>query len=82
MTWAVERILCSEEISKAASTDRGLGSALVHSFQHGDSRTRRIAEAALKHVEKLPIFSQIIDKHPSIRGSSMGSMERFIKFDH
>jgi len=82
VTWAVERILRSEEISKAASTDRGLGSALVHSFQHGDSRTRRIAEAALKHVEKLPIFSQIIDRHPSIRGSSMGSMERFIKFDH
>ena len=81
VTWAVERILRSEEISKAASTDRSLGSALVHSFQHGDSRTQRIAEAALKHVEKLPIFSQIIDRHPSIRGSSMGSMERFIKFD-
>jgi hypothetical protein len=81
VTWAVERILRSEEISKAASTDRSLGSALVHAFQHGDSRTRRIAEAALKHVKKLPVFSQIIDKHPSIRGSSMGSMERFYKFD-
>ncbi|TKW34521.1 hypothetical protein SEVIR_2G311900v4 [Setaria viridis] len=81
VTWAVERILRAEEIAKDASTDRSLGSALVHAFQHGDSRTLRIAEAALKHIEKLPIFSQIIDKRPSIRGSSMGSMERFYKFD-
>ncbi|CAL5082748.1 unnamed protein product [Urochloa decumbens] len=81
VTWAVERILRAEEIAKAASTDGSLGSALVHAFQHGDSRTRRIAEAALKHVEKIPIFSQIIDKRPSMRGSSMGSMERFYKFD-
>ncbi|ONM57094.1 U-box domain-containing protein 24 [Zea mays] len=81
VTWAVERILRAEDIAQAASTDRSLGSALVHAFQHGDSRTRRIAEAALKHVQKLPVFSLIIDKRPSIRGSSMGSMERFIKFD-
>ncbi|KAF8759323.1 hypothetical protein HU200_010363 [Digitaria exilis] len=81
VTWAVERILRADEIAKATSTDRSLGSALVHAFQHGDSRTRRIAEAALKHVEKLPTFSQIIDKRPSLRGSSMGSMERFLKFD-
>ncbi|XP_066394775.1 U-box domain-containing protein 44-like [Miscanthus floridulus] len=81
VTWAVERILRAGDIAQAASTDHSLGSALVHAFQHGDSRTRRIAEAALKHVRKLPTFSIIIDKSPSIRGSSMGSMERFIKFD-
>ncbi|CAD6223901.1 unnamed protein product [Miscanthus lutarioriparius] len=81
VTWAVERILRAEDIAQAASTDHSLGSALVHAFQHGDSRTRRIAEAALKHIRKLPTFSIIIDKSPSIRGSSMGSMERFIKFD-
>jgi len=81
VTWAVERILRAEDIAQAASTDHSLGSALVHAFQHGDSRTRRIAEAALKHVRKLPTFSVIIDKSPSIRGSSLGSMERFIKFD-
>ncbi|XP_062199999.1 U-box domain-containing protein 44-like [Phragmites australis] len=81
VTWAVERILRAEEIAKAAETDRSLGSALVHAFQNGDSRTRRIAEAALKHVEKIPIFSEIIDKRPSRRGSSIGSMERFYKFD-
>ncbi|CAD6218222.1 unnamed protein product [Miscanthus lutarioriparius] len=81
VTWAVERILRAEDIAQAASTDHSLGSALVHAFQHGDSRTRRIAEAALKHVRKLPTFSIIIDKRTSIRGSSMGSMERFIKFD-
>ncbi|XP_021308416.1 U-box domain-containing protein 44 [Sorghum bicolor] len=81
VTWAVERILRAEDIAQAASTDHSLGSALVHAFQHGDSRTRRIAEAALKHVRKLPTFSIIIDKSPSIRGSSLGSMERFIKFD-
>jgi hypothetical protein len=81
VTWAVERILRAEDIAQAASTDHSLGSALVHAFQHGDSRTRRIAEVALKHVRKLPTFSIIIDKSPSIRGSSMGSMERFIKFD-
>ncbi|XP_066399895.1 U-box domain-containing protein 44-like [Miscanthus floridulus] len=81
VTWAVERILRAEDIAQAASTDHSLGSALVHAFQHGDSRTLRIAEAALKHIRKLPTFSIIIDKSPSIRGSSMGSMERFIKFD-
>ncbi|GJN34576.1 hypothetical protein PR202_gb23252 [Eleusine coracana subsp. coracana] len=81
VTWAVERILRAEEISKAASADRSLGSALVHAFQHGDSRTRRIAEAALKHIDKIPIFSQIIDKRPSRRGSSMGSMEQIYKLD-
>jgi hypothetical protein len=81
VTWAVERILRAEDIAKDASTDRSLGSALIHAFQHGDSRTLRIAEAALKHIEKLPNFSLIIDKHPSIRGSSMGSMEHFYKFD-
>jgi hypothetical protein len=81
VTWAVERILRAKEISKAVSADRSLDSALVHAFQHGDSRTQRIAEAALKHIEKIPIFSQIIDKRPSRRGSSMASMERFYKFD-
>ncbi|KAL6844924.1 hypothetical protein ACP4OV_025583 [Aristida adscensionis] len=81
VTWAAERILRAEEIAKAVSADRSLDSALVHAFQHGDSRTRRIAEAALKHVGRIPIFSQIIDKRPSRRGSSIGSMERFYKFD-
>ncbi|KAL5205187.1 hypothetical protein ABZP36_033396 [Zizania latifolia] len=81
VTWAVERILRAEEIAKAASGDRGLSSALVHAFQHGDSRTRRIAEAALKHIDKLPTFSQIIDKRPSRRGSSIGSMERYFRSD-
>uniref|UniRef100_A0A0E0MLB2 RING-type E3 ubiquitin transferase n=1 Tax=Oryza punctata TaxID=4537 RepID=A0A0E0MLB2_ORYPU len=81
VTWAVERILRTENIAKAASSDRGLSSALVHAFQNGDSRTRRIAEAALKHINKLPTFSQIIDKHPSRRGSSIGSMERYFRSD-
>ncbi|KAL6656449.1 hypothetical protein ACP70R_007275 [Stipagrostis hirtigluma subsp. patula] len=81
VTWAVERILRVEEIAKVVSADRSLGSALIHAFQHGDSRTRRIAEAALKHIEKIPIFSQIIDERPLRRGSSMGSMERFYRFD-
>lgn len=82
VTWAVERILRAEEIAKAASSDRSLGSALVHAFQHGDSRTQRIAEAALKHIDKLTVFSQIIDKRPSRRGSSIGSMERYYRLDH
>uniref|UniRef100_A0A0D9XYF8 RING-type E3 ubiquitin transferase n=1 Tax=Leersia perrieri TaxID=77586 RepID=A0A0D9XYF8_9ORYZ len=77
VTWAVERILRAEDIAKAASSDRALSSALVHAFQNGDSRTQRIAEAALKHIDKLPTFSRIIDKHPSRRGSSIGSMERY-----
>ncbi|EEC78798.1 hypothetical protein EE612_058880 [Oryza sativa] len=81
VTWAVERILRAENIAKAASSDRGLSSALVHAFQNGDSRTRRIAEASLKHINKLPTFSQIIDKHPSRRGSSIGSMERYFRSD-
>ncbi|XP_006664489.1 U-box domain-containing protein 44-like [Oryza brachyantha] len=80
-TWAVERILRAENIAKAASGDRGLSSALVHAFQNGDTKTRRIAEAALKHINKLPTFSQIIDRHPSRRGSSIGSMERYFRSD-
>ncbi|XP_043711033.1 U-box domain-containing protein 44-like [Telopea speciosissima] len=60
--WAVERILRNEEIAYEISGDPNVSTALVDSFQHGDYRTRQIAERALKHVDKIPNFSGIFQK--------------------
>lgn len=57
--WAVERLLRNEEIAYEISGDPNVSTALVDSFQHGDYRTRQIAERALKHVDKIPNFSGI-----------------------
>ncbi|KAF4357892.1 hypothetical protein CsatB_026437 [Cannabis sativa] len=57
--WAVERLLRIEEIAYEVSGDPNLSTALVDAFQHGDYRTRQIAERALKHVDRLPNFSGI-----------------------
>ncbi|KAK4483992.1 hypothetical protein RD792_011205 [Penstemon davidsonii] len=57
--WAVERLLRSEDISYVVSSDPNIATALVDAFQHGDYRTRQIAELALKHVDKIPNFSGI-----------------------
>ncbi|KAI3459946.1 hypothetical protein Pfo_016609 [Paulownia fortunei] len=57
--WTVERLLRSEEIAYVVSGDLNISSALVDAFQHGDYRTRQIAERALKHVDKFPNFSGI-----------------------
>ncbi|XP_052202303.1 U-box domain-containing protein 44 [Diospyros lotus] len=57
--WAVERILRTEEIAYQVSGDQNVSTALVDVFQHGDYRTRQIAELALKHVDKIPNFSGI-----------------------
>ncbi|KAH6759321.1 ARM repeat superfamily protein [Perilla frutescens var. frutescens] len=57
--WAVERLLRNEEIAYEVSGDPNVSTALVDSFQHGDYRTRQIAERALKHVDKIPNFSGI-----------------------
>lgn len=57
--WVVERILRSDEIAYEVSGDPNLSTALVDAFQHGDYRTRQIAEHALKHVDRLPNFSGI-----------------------
>lgn len=57
--WVVERILRSEEIAYEVSGDPNLSTALVDAFQHGDYRTRQIAERALKHVDRLPNFSGV-----------------------
>ncbi|KAL5557701.1 hypothetical protein UlMin_033912 [Ulmus minor] len=57
--WAVERLLRTEDIAYEVSGDPNLSTALVDAFQHGDYRTRQIAENALKHVDRLPNFSGI-----------------------
>ncbi|KZV40848.1 hypothetical protein F511_29200 [Dorcoceras hygrometricum] len=55
--WAVERLLRSEEITYEVSGEPNISTALVDAFQHGDFRTRQIAERALKHLDKIPNFS-------------------------
>lgn len=57
--WVVERILRSDEIAYEVSGDPNLSTALVDAFQHGDYRTRQIAERALRHVDRLPNFSGV-----------------------
>ncbi|XP_027091962.1 U-box domain-containing protein 44 [Coffea arabica] len=57
--WAVERILRSDDIAYEISGDPNVSTALVDAFQHGDYRTRQIAERALKHVDKIPNFSGV-----------------------
>lgn len=57
--WAVERILRTDDIAYEVSGDPNVSTALVGAFQHGDYRTRQIAERALKHVDKIPNFSGI-----------------------
>lgn len=57
--WAVERLLRTDEIAYEVSGDPNLSTALVDAFQHGDYRTRQIAERALKHVDRLPNFSGV-----------------------
>ncbi|KAI4317042.1 hypothetical protein L6164_024953 [Bauhinia variegata] len=57
--WAVERLLRTEDIAYEVSGDQNVSTALVDAFQHGDYRTRQIAERALKHVDKIPNFSGI-----------------------
>lgn len=57
--WAVERILRSDDIAYEVSGNPNVSTALVDAFQHGDYRTRQIAERALKHVDKIPNFSGV-----------------------
>ncbi|MED6119241.1 U-box domain-containing protein 44 [Stylosanthes scabra] len=57
--WTVERLLRTEDIAYEVSGDQNVSTALVDAFQHGDYRTRQIAERALKHVDKIPNFSGI-----------------------
>ncbi|KAL7589330.1 U-box domain-containing protein 44 [Lactuca sativa] len=57
--WVVERLLRTEDIAYEVSGDPNVSTALVQAFQHGDYRTRQIAERALKHVDKIPNFSGI-----------------------
>ncbi|KAL8514359.1 hypothetical protein ACS0TY_013465 [Phlomoides rotata] len=57
--WAVERLLRNSEIAYEVSGDPNISNALVDAFQHGEYRTRQIAERALKHVDKIPNFSGI-----------------------
>ncbi|KAG1359503.1 U-box domain-containing protein 44-like [Cocos nucifera] len=60
--WAVERILRTEDISNELSGDQSVGSALIEAFRHGDYVTKQIAERALKHVDRLPNFSDVFQK--------------------
>lgn len=57
--WVVERLLRIDLMAYEVSNDQNVGTALVDAFQHGDYRTRQIAERALKHVDRIPNFSGI-----------------------
>ncbi|KAK4782485.1 hypothetical protein SAY86_016587 [Trapa natans] len=57
--WVVERLLRNNDIAKEVSMDQNIISALVDAFQHGDYKTKQIAEQALRHVDKIPNFSGI-----------------------
>lgn len=57
--WMVERLLRTEDIAYEVSGDPNVSTAIVDAFQHGDYRTRQIAERALKHIDKIPNFSGI-----------------------
>ncbi|KNA18835.1 hypothetical protein SOVF_067100 [Spinacia oleracea] len=57
--WVVERLLRVDLIAYDISNDQNVGTALVDAFQHGDYRTKQIAERALKHVDRMPNFSGI-----------------------
>ena len=57
--WVVERLLRIDKIALDISNDQNVGTALVDAFQHGDYRTRQIAERALRHVDRIPNFSGI-----------------------
>lgn len=57
--WIVERLLRTENIAIEFSNNPNVSTALVDAFQHGDYQTRQIAERALRHVDKLPNFSNI-----------------------
>ncbi|KAI3783274.1 hypothetical protein L1987_42351 [Smallanthus sonchifolius] len=57
--WMVERLLRTEDIAYEVSAEPKVTTALVEAFQHGDYRTRQIAERALRHIDKIPNFSGI-----------------------
>ncbi|KAG6408479.1 hypothetical protein SASPL_131492 [Salvia splendens] len=59
VVWTVERLLRCEAIANDVASDLNISTALVDAFQHGEYRTRQIAERALKHVDKIPNFSSI-----------------------
>ncbi|KAL1814978.1 hypothetical protein DCAR_0519193 [Daucus carota subsp. sativus] len=57
--WVVERLLRGDDIAFEVSAEPNIITALVDAFQHGDYRTRQIAEHALRHIDKIPNFSGI-----------------------
>ncbi|KAG6599092.1 U-box domain-containing protein 44 [Cucurbita argyrosperma subsp. argyrosperma] len=57
--WTAERLLRNDDIAIEFSNNPNVNTALVDAFQHGDYKTRQIAERALRHVDKLPNFSNI-----------------------
>lgn len=61
--WAMERILRTEDIAYEISGDQNVSAnvsmALVDAFRNSDYRTRQIAERALKHIDKIPKFSEV-----------------------
>ncbi|CAO2813968.1 unnamed protein product [Amaranthus hypochondriacus] len=57
--WVVERLLRIDKIALDIANDQNVGTALIDAFQHGDYRTRQIAERALRHIDRIPNFSGI-----------------------
>ncbi|KAH9626958.1 hypothetical protein KSS87_005727, partial [Heliosperma pusillum] len=56
--WVVERFLRTDRIATDVPNEQNVVSALVDAFHNGDNRTRQIAERALRHVNRLPNFSE------------------------
>ncbi|KAM0042455.1 putative U box domain, armadillo-like helical, Zinc finger, RING/FYVE/PHD-type [Helianthus debilis subsp. tardiflorus] len=57
--WVVERLLRTDDIAYEVSGDPNVSTALVDAFHNGDYSTRQIAERALRHIDKIPNFSEI-----------------------
>ncbi|XP_057489993.1 U-box domain-containing protein 44-like [Actinidia eriantha] len=59
VVWVVERLLRTDDIAYEVSGNPNVNTALVDAFQHGDYRTRQVAERALKHIDRIPNFSGV-----------------------
>ncbi|XP_010471790.1 PREDICTED: U-box domain-containing protein 43 [Camelina sativa] len=71
--WMVERILRIEEIAREVGEEQNVTAALIDAFQNADFKTKQIAENALRHIDKIPNFSEElelsskVDKQCSLR---------------
>lgn len=60
--WMVERILRNGDLARVISGDPNVHTALVDAFRYGNNSAKQLAEKALKHLNKIPIYSGVFDK--------------------